>query len=93
MTLALAIIALGLLPLFSSPEVRSMNFRPYSRVAFYFFVFVCIFLTFIGGRSIEYPFVFLGQISTFLYFSFFIYVLPFLEYLEAFIWASRKSKS
>jgi len=87
MTLALALVVLGVLPLFSAPEVRSMNFRPYSRIAFYFFVFVCFLLTFIGGRSIEFPFVFVGQMSTFLYFSFFIFVLPGLEYVESFMWS------
>ena len=87
LTLVLALITLGCLPLFSAPEVRSMNFRPFSRIAFYFFVFICICLTFIGGRSIEYPFVFVGQLCTFLYFSFFIYVLPILEYIESFLWS------
>jgi len=81
-TLALALIVLGLLPLFSSPEVRSMNFRPISRIIFFCFSFVCVLLTFIGGRSVQYPYVLIGQISTFLYFSFFILVLPFLENVE-----------
>jgi len=81
-TLALSLIVLGLLPLFSSPEVRSMNFRPISRIIFFCFSFVCVLLTFIGGRSVQYPYVLIGQISTFLYFSFFILVLPFLENVE-----------
>jgi len=92
LTLALAICVLGILPLFSSPEVRSMNFRPFSRIFFYFFVFVCILLTFIGGRSVEYPFVLVGQIATFLYFLYFIYIIPVLEYTESFIWRYRIKK-
>jgi hypothetical protein len=48
-----------------------------------FFFCFCVLLTFIGGRSVQYPYVLIGQISTFLYFSFFIFlVLPFLENVE-----------
>jgi len=85
LTLFLALVVLGLLPLYSSPDVRSMSFRPYSRIAFYCFIFVCFLLTFLGGRSIEYPFVFLGQLCTCFYFFFFIFLLPALENIEKFL--------
>jgi ubiquinol-cytochrome c reductase cytochrome b subunit len=88
LTLALALIVLGLLPIFSSPEVRSMNFRPYSRICFYLFMFVCVLLTFIGGRSIEYPFVLVGQLCAIFYFLYFLYMVPLLEYFESFVWAT-----
>jgi len=90
LTLALAILILVILPLFSSPEIRSMNFRPFSRIVFYVFCFVCVMLTFIGGRSVEYPFVILGQIATIFYFCYFIYFVPMLEYVESYIWRLRK---
>jgi len=83
LTLVLALVALGLLPLLSAPDSRTLNYRPYSRAAFYFFIVVCISLTIIGGKSIEYPYVYLGQMFTFFYFSYFIFILPLAEKLDA----------
>jgi len=90
LTLVLAILALALLPMFSAPSARTMDIRPYSRFAFYGFVFVCILLTDIGGRPIEYPFVAIGQFLTFLYFSFLVFILPLLEQFEDNIWKNEK---
>lgn len=88
-TLVLAILALGLLPLYSNPTTRSADVRPYSRYVVYAFVFVCFLLTDIGGRSIEYPYVLIGQILTFLYFFLLIVVLPSVERFEHFLYKKQ----
>lgn len=41
-----------------------------------------IFLTWIGSKPVEDPFIFLGQISSILYFSYFLILIPALGHLE-----------
>jgi ubiquinol-cytochrome c reductase cytochrome b subunit len=57
LALLLSIITLIFLPFLLKPAVRSLAFRPFSRILFWLFVLDCIVLTWIGGCPAEYPYV------------------------------------
>jgi ubiquinol-cytochrome c reductase cytochrome b/c1 subunit len=84
--LALAIISLFLLPVLHKPEVRSMVHRPLSRHAFWTFVVSCLLLGWIGAKPVEYPFLFIGQLMSILYFAYFFVYAPFIIDIESGFW-------
>jgi len=86
LALAFAIISLFLLPIIHKPEVRSMRFRPVSRFLFWYFLIVCCFLGWLGAKPIDFPFLQLGQLSTFSYFSYFYLLAPGIIYTEYLLW-------
>jgi quinol-cytochrome oxidoreductase complex cytochrome b subunit len=84
--LAFAIISLFMLPVLHKPEVRSMAFRPISRYAFWCFVVSCILLCWIGAKPVEYPYLGIGQLVTFLYFAYFYFYQLLIIWIEYFMW-------
>ena len=77
-----AILALLLLPVMDVSRSRGMQFRPLSKIAFYVFVANFLVLMQIGAKHVESPFIEFGQISTVLYFAFFILIVPFVSLIE-----------
>ena len=55
---------------------------PISRLVFWFLVGDIILLTLIGGRPVEEPYVFVGQLATSFYFIYFLVLFPLLKYIE-----------
>jgi ubiquinol-cytochrome c reductase cytochrome b subunit len=86
--LLFAIVVLFFLPFFVNTEVRSMKFRPISQFFFWFLVFDCFLLGWIGGKPAEAPFVQVGQLLSVYYFVYFLIILPSVERLEAFFWTN-----
>ena len=89
--LAFAIITLFILPYISQYRFFRTTFASlWHHFFFWFFIFVCILLGWIGGNPIEYPFYLVGQVLTSLFFIslFFLfnfgYALNF--HLTVFIW-------
>jgi ubiquinol-cytochrome c reductase cytochrome b subunit len=41
-----------------------------------------IFLTWIGSKPVEEPFILLGQVSSVFYFSYFLLIIPTVGYIE-----------
>lgn len=67
-----AILILLTLP-FTHPSTRRGNaFFPLNQIIFWTLVTICGLLTWIGGRPVEAPYEWLGQIFTVLYFAYFI---------------------
>jgi ubiquinol-cytochrome c reductase cytochrome b subunit len=87
--LLLSIIVLFLFPFFIRPSIRSNFFKPMHKVFYWFFVFNCVILGWIGGKSIETPFYEIGQIATAFYFIYFIILLPFLNSIERFLFINK----
>lgn len=77
-----SILILLFFPFLTKANIVSGYFRPFYQYFFWIFFYNCILLGWIGGKVIEEPFYLLGQIFTFYYFSYFIFILPFLGFIE-----------
>jgi ubiquinol-cytochrome c reductase cytochrome b subunit len=77
-----AILILLTMPFTDLGRSRGIQFRPLSKVAFYAFVANFLILMELGAKHVESPFIEFGQISTVLYFSHFLIIVPALSLLE-----------
>nr|YP_010944623.1 cytochrome b [Gymnascella citrina]WMB97500.1 cytochrome b [Gymnascella citrina] len=77
-----AILILLILPFVDKSVVRGIQFRPLSKIAFYVFVANFLVLMQLGAKHVEDPFIMLGQLSTILYFSYFLIIIPVLSRIE-----------
>jgi len=77
-----AILALLIMPFTDLSKLRGMQFRPLSKIAFFIFVANFLILMQLGAKHVESPFIEFGQISTVLYFSHFLIIVPFITLLE-----------
>ncbi len=85
-----AIFVLFFLPWLDTCKVRSAKFRPIYKKLFWLFVVNCFVLGFVGAHSPDEVFYYLGgmsnqelgQITTILYFAFFIIAVPLLGMFE-----------
>lgn len=67
-----AIFILLTLPITDVSRSRGMQFRPLSKIFFYVFVANFLILLQLGAKHVESPFIELGQLSTILYFLYFL---------------------
>ena len=72
LALAIALLILFILPLSSNINKQSISFYPITQLIFWMLVSSWIILTWIGGRPVEDPYIFIGQAFTTLYFLFYI---------------------
>jgi ubiquinol-cytochrome c reductase cytochrome b subunit len=77
-----AILVLLLMPFADLSNLRGIQFRPLSKIAFFVFVANFLILMQLGAKHVESPFIEFGQISTALYFSHFLIIIPFITLLE-----------
>ena len=77
-----AILALLIMPFSDLSKLRGIPFRPLSKIVFYIFVANFLILMQLGAKHVESPFIEFGQISTGLYFLYFILIIPFVTLLE-----------
>jgi ubiquinol-cytochrome c reductase cytochrome b subunit len=77
-----AILILLSLPFADLSRSRGMQFRPLSKVMFYFFICNFLILMQLGAKHVESPFIEFGQISTVFYFAYFLIIIPFLSLFE-----------
>ena len=77
-----AILMLLVLPFADLGRSRGIQFRPLSKIAFYIFVANFLILMVLGAKHVESPFIEFGQISTIIYFSHFLIIVPFLSLME-----------
>jgi len=61
---------------------RGIQFRPLSKIAFYVFIANFLILMVLGAKHVESPFIELGQISTVIYFSHFLIIVPLISLIE-----------
>jgi ubiquinol-cytochrome c reductase cytochrome b subunit len=80
--LLFAIFSLFVLPYIVNPHFRSSYFRPLTHFCFWIFIVACLYLCFLGGKPASYPYTYLSQITTILYFSYFFILLPIIVFLE-----------
>ena len=77
-----AILILLIMPFTDLGKTRGLQFRPLSKIIFYIFVANFLILMQLGAKHVESPFIEFGQISTVLYFSHFLIIVPLVSLLE-----------
>jgi len=81
-TMFSAILIILLLPITDMGRSKGLQFRPISKIVFYIFVVNFLILMQLGAKHVESPFIELGQITTIIYFSYFIIFVPIISLLE-----------
>ena len=77
-----AILAIMLLPITDLGRSKGLQFRPLSKIVFWIFVANFLILMKLGACHVETPFIELGQISTVLYFGYFVLIVPVISLIE-----------
>jgi len=77
-----ALLALLVMPFSDLSKLRGIQFRPLSKIAFFIFVANFLILMQLGAKHVESPFIEFGQISTVLYFSHFLIIVPAVTLIE-----------
>jgi ubiquinol-cytochrome c reductase cytochrome b subunit len=77
-----AILILLIMPFTDLSKHRGIQFRPLSKIAFYIFVANFLILMQLGAKHVESPFIEFGQISTAIYFAYFLIIVPLLSLFE-----------
>lgn len=77
-----SILILFILPLLGKFKVKSSKFLPIMQIFYWFFVVDVFILGILGACVVEQPYVILSQIAAIFYFSYFLLIIPFLEYIE-----------
>jgi ubiquinol-cytochrome c reductase cytochrome b subunit len=77
-----AILAIMLLPITDLGKTKGLQFRSLSKIGFYIFVANFLILMVLGAKHVESPFIEFGQLSTVLYFGYFLFIVPFFSILE-----------
>ena len=71
-----AIIVLFFLPWLDRSPVRSANYRPYYRIAFWLFVIDALILGYVGGQPPEEPYLSISRVAACYYFFHFFVIVP-----------------
>jgi ubiquinol-cytochrome c reductase cytochrome b subunit len=77
-----ALLILLIMPITDLSKLRGVQFRPFSKIAFFIFIANFLILMQLGAKHVESPFIELGQISTILYFSHFLIIMPIISIIE-----------
>lgn len=77
-----SLLILLAMPLLDTSRVRGSQFRPIMRFMFWVFTANFFILLWIGSQHPESPFLEIGQFSTFLYFAWFVIIVPFTGIVE-----------
>jgi ubiquinol-cytochrome c reductase cytochrome b subunit len=77
-----AILILLVMPFTDLSRSRGIQFRPLSKIVFYIFIANFLILMTLGAKHVESPFIEFGQISTVLYFSHFLIIVPVVSLIE-----------
>ena len=89
LAMILSIVTLALVPFLIKPEIRSMQFRPMSKILFWIFVVDCVLLGWLGGKPIEYPYLEISQFATIFYFLYFFAFYPLVIFFERLFWTNN----
>nr|WKU83894.1 cytochrome b [Claraeola sicilis] len=70
--LVMSIAILMIMPFYNLSKFRGIQFYPINQILFWIMVTIIILLTWIGARSVEDPFITIGQTLTILYFLYYL---------------------
>lgn len=77
-----AVLVLFVIPWLDTSKVKSMVFKPLSRIFFWVFAFDCIVLGFCGANNPEGLWVVAARLGTIYYFGYFLVIMPLLGKFE-----------
>lgn len=77
-----SIFVLFLLPWLDTSKVRSSNYRPIYRIAFWIFMADCLLLGYLGGQPAEEPHITISRFAACYYFFHFLVALPLIGKYE-----------
>lgn len=77
-----SLLILLAMPVLDTGRLRGAQFRPLMRFSFWVFVATFFTLMYLGSQHAEEPFVTLGAIATFIYFAWFIILVPVVGIIE-----------
>ena len=77
-----SILIILVMPFTDLSRSRGLQFRPLSKITFYIFLANFLILMQLGAKHVESPFIEFGQISTLLYFSHFLVIVPLVSLFE-----------
>lgn len=77
-----AILVLLVLPITDRSIVRGNSFKILSKLFFFIFLFNFLLLGQLGSQHVEVPFVTMGQLSTSIYFAYFLIIIPVISTIE-----------
>ena len=77
-----AILILLIMPFTDLSRSRGIQFKPLSKVVFFLFVANFLILMELGAKHVESPFIEFGQISTVVYFAYFLIIVPLISLVE-----------
>jgi len=63
-------------------KTRGLQFRPLSKMYFYYFISIFVGLMILGAKHVETPYIEFGQILTLCYFTYFLCIVPFSAFIE-----------
>ena len=89
--LVLSIVIWAITPFVHTSKLKGLSFRPLGKLFYWIFMANFVFLTWIGSKPVEEPFIFLGQLSSIVYFSYFLLCIPLLGYLENYLIFGKKT--
>ena len=78
-----ALIVLFIIPFINTSEIRSTTFRPIFKFFYWLFVADFLILGWIGQMPVKTTYVFVGQLATVYYFSFFLIIIPLVGNIES----------
>nr|ALO20689.1 cytochrome b [Tiaropsis multicirrata] len=87
--LVLSIVILVVLPFVHTSNLRGLSFRPIGKIMYWTFMVNFILLTWIGSKPVEDPYIFVGQVSSIIYFSYFLIIIPITGLIENYIIFSK----
>nr|YP_010375695.1 apocytochrome b [Paraisaria gracilis]UDN38726.1 apocytochrome b [Paraisaria gracilis] len=77
-----SLLIILLLPKADLGLTKGLQFRPLSKIIFYVFVINFLILMQLGAKHVESPFIEFGQMSTVIYFSYFLVIVPVVSIIE-----------
>ncbi|WP_342637575.1 cytochrome b [Orientia tsutsugamushi] len=77
-----SILLLFFLPWLDNSKVRSCNYRPIYRIAFWLFIIDCLVLGYVGGKPAEEPYLTVSRLAATYYFLHFLVLIPFISRYE-----------
>ena len=77
-----AILALLAMPFVDLARSRGIQFKPLSKSSFFVFFSNFVFLMILGAKHVESPFIEIGMATTFIYFLWFVNIIPGFSLIE-----------